>query len=175
MKTSLQEMASQTLELYYQFSPDSVLAYNFYDDASGKFIRNEIRRTQLRNRNMTIEIARASVLDNPDAVLQRAATDYQMWKDEPLVGMNLKRRWQLVHDTMIAERKKNIPKLLPNLNDIMAEMQTQDQQMGGAPEGSSSQALLQAAQGAGNKKREPDGRRQGSADHRPSQLDRSQK
>jgi hypothetical protein len=174
LKTSLNEMASQTLELYYQFSPDSVLEYNFYDDASGNFIRNEIRRTQLRNRNMTIDVARVSVLDNPDSILQRAATDYQMWKDEPLIGMNLKRRWQLVYDTLIAERKKNIPKLLPNLNDIQMEMQQQDQQMGGQP-GQSAQALLQAAHGSGNKKREPDGHRQGKADHRPSQLDRSQK
>ena len=175
LKPSLEEMASQTLELYYQFSPESALAFNYYDDASGNFIRNEIRRTQLRNRNMTIETARVSVLDNPDAILQRAATDYQMWKDEPLIGMNLKRRWQLVYDTLIAERKKNIPKLLPNLKDLLMEMQQQDQAMGGAPEGSSSQALLQAAHGAGNKKREPDGKRQGSKDHRPSQLDRGAK
>ena len=175
LKTSLNEMASQTLELYYQFSPDSVLAYNFYDDASGNFIRNEIRRTQLRNRNMTIDVARVSVLDNPDSVLQRAATDYQMWKDEPLIGMNLKRRWQLVYDTLVSERKKNIPKLLPNLQDIQKEMEEQDKQMGGGQEGSSSQALLQAAHGAGNKKREPDGKRQGKADHRPSELNRGHK
>lgn len=175
LRSSLEEMASQTLELYYQFSPDSVLSYNFYDDASGNFIRNEIRRTQLRNRNMTIEVSRVSVLDNPDAVLQRAATDYQMWKDEPLVGMNLKRRWELVHDTMIAERKKNIPKVLPNLQDILSEMQQQDQSMAGENAPPSHQALLQAAHGAGNKKREPDGKRQGSKDHRPSQLDRGQK
>jgi len=175
LKVSLEEMASQTLELYYQFSPESALAYNFYDESSGNFIRNEIQRTKLRNRNMTIETARTSVLDNPDAILQRAATDYQMWKDEPLVGMNLKRRWQLVHDTMVAERKKNIPKLLPNLQDTLKEMQEQDQQMGGENASPSHQALLQAAHGSGNKKREPDGKRQGSKDNRPSQLDRGAK
>ena len=175
LKPSFIEHASQTLELYYQFAPDSVLPYSYYDESSGNFIRNEIRRTQLRNRNMTIEPARVSVLDNPDSILQRAATDYQMWKDEPLIGMNLKRRWQLVYDTLIAERKKNIPKILPNLKDLLQEMQDQDKQMGGAEEGSSHQALLQAAHGAGNKKREPDGKRQGKEDHRPSQLDRSKK
>jgi hypothetical protein len=175
LKPSLEEMASQTLELYYQFSPDSVLAYNYYDDSSGQFVRNEIRRTQLRNRNMTIELSKTSVLDNPDAILQRAFTDYQTWKDEPLVGMNLKRRWQLVHDTMFAERKKNSQKLLPNLEDIMKEMQQQDEQMGGEGASPTHQALLQAAHGSGNKKKEPDGKRQGKADHRPSQLDRGQK
>jgi hypothetical protein len=174
LKLGAAEAASQVMELYYQFSPESVIAYASYDDAAGNWIRNEIQRVKLRNRNMTIELARTSVLDNPDSILQRAMTDYQLWKDEPLVGMNLKRRWELVRDTMFAERKKNIPKLLPKLEDILSEMKAQDQ-IGGEQATPSHQALIQAAHGAGNKKQEPKGKRQGKPDHRPSQLDRSQK
>lgn len=123
---------------------------------------------------MTIEVARTSVLDNPDSILQRALTDYQIWKDEPLVGGNIKRRWELVRETMFAERKKNISKLLPPLQVLLQEMQQQDQlgQEGGSQ---SHQALLGAANAAGNVKQGPNGARQGSKDLRPSQLDRSAK
>lgn len=174
LRPSLEEAASQVLELYYQFSPDSALAFSSYDESTDTWIRNEIKRVQLRNRNMTIEVARTSVLDNPDSILQRALTDYQMWKDEPLVGMNIKRRWELVRETMFAERKKNIPKILPPLEVILQEMQEQDAmaQPTAAP---SHQALLSAAHSSGNVKQGPNGKRQGSPDMRPSELDRSDK
>lgn len=176
LKTSLSEVAAQTLELYYQFSPDSVLEYASYDQSTNDWARNEIQRVKLRNRNMTIEVARTSVLDNPDAILQRAMTDYEIWSKEPLVGMNIKRRWELVRDTMFAERKKNIPKLLPPLDQLLEEMKQQDA-MGGEDSTPSHQALLQGVQEkAGKPKKEGGtGKKQGSKDHRPSQLDRSQK
>ncbi len=178
LKPSMVEAASQVLELYYQFSPDSVIQYASYDESTDAWVQNEIKRNKLRNRNMTIEVARTSVLDSPDSVLQRAMTDYQIWKDEPLVGMNITRRWELVRDTMFAERKKNIGKLLPPLKQILEEMQQQDKmaQPGedGQPPQSSHQKLLDGVQGGGGKK-EPNGKRQGSKDMRPSQLDRSQK
>ena len=123
---------------------------------------------------MTIEIGRTSVLDNPDAVLQRAMTDYQLWKDEPLVGQNIQRRWELVRQTMFAERKKNIEKLLPPLRQILEEMKQQDA-LGGEDTTPSHQALLEGTQKNSGKSKKETGKRQGSSDHRPSQLDRSQK
>jgi hypothetical protein len=179
LKPSMVEGASQVIELYYQFSPDSVIEYANYDESTDAWVRNEIQRNKLRNRNMTIEVARTSVLDSPDSVLQRALTDYQIWKDEPLVGMNIQRRWELVRDTMFAERKKNIGKLLPPLKQLLAEMQQQDALNGGQPDENgqppetSHQKLLAGVQGGGGNK--PNGKRQGSKDLRPSQLDRSQK
>lgn len=172
LSPALCEAASQTLEFYYQFSPDSVLAYSSYDETTDAWVRNEIKRVQLRNHNMTIEVARTTILDNPDSILQRALTDYQIWKDEPLVGMNLKRRWELVRDTMFAARKKNIPKLLPPLEVVLEEMQAQDG-MAQPTASPSHQALLQAAHSSGNVKQGANGKRQGSSDLRPSQLDRS--
>jgi hypothetical protein len=173
LKPSLSEAGSQVLELYYQFSPESVVEFSSYDESTDAWIRNEIERVKLRNRNMSIEVARTSVLDNPDAVLQRAMTDYQMWKDEPLVGMNITRRWELVRATMFAEKKTNIPKLLPPLAQILQEMQQQDQ-MGGQDSTPTHQALLEGVQKKQDSKKDT-GKRQGSKDHRPSQLDRSQK
>lgn len=175
LKGAMAEAASQVMELYYQFSPDSVLAYSSYDETTDAWVRNEIKRVQLRNRNMSIEVARTSVLDSPDAVLQRALTDYEIWSKEPLVGGNIKRRWELVRSTMFAEKKPNIPKLLPALEILLQEMQQQDAMAGptGTP---SQQALLQGVQEkTGKPKDEVTGKRQGSSDLRPSQLDRSQK
>ncbi len=123
---------------------------------------------------MTVETARTSVLDNPDAILQRAMTDYQLWKDEPLVGQNIKRRWELVRATMFAERKNNIPKVLPPLDQILQEMQQQDQ-MGGPESTPSHQALLEGTQKNSGRSKQETGKRQGSPDHRPANLDRSQK
>lgn len=173
LRPSFIETASQVMELFYQFAPGKVLEYSSYDEASGEWARNEIERVSLRNRNMTIDLARTSVLDNPDAVLQRCLTDYQLWKEEPLVGGNLKRRWELVRQTMFAERKSNIPALLPPLKEILSEMQEQDKMAEGGP---SQQAMLEGAhEGMRKKKREPDGKRQGSPDHSPQKLDRSKK
>lgn len=174
VRPALNEVGSQALELYYQFSRGTVIQYSSYDETTDGWVRNEIERVKLRNRNMTVEIARTSVLDSPDALLQRALTDYEIWSKEPLVGMNLKRRWELIRSTMFAEKKTNIPKLLPPMKQLLQEMQEQDGLQNGSP---SHQGLLEAAQEkAGKPKRnEPTGKRQGSKDLRPSQLDRSQK
>lgn len=173
LKPALKEVAAQVIELHYQFSPGSVVEFATYDEATDTWVRNEIERSKLRNRNMTIDLARTSVLDSPDAVLQRVLTDYQIWKDEPLVGGNIQRRWELIRDVMFNERKKNISKLLPPLNILLSEMQQQDALATGSP---SQQMLLQGVhERMGKVKREPDGSRQGSPDHRPSELDRSHK
>jgi len=174
LKPSINETAAQVVELYFQFSPDDAIQYQTYDESTELWVRAEIKRNQLRNRNMTIEVARTSVLDNPDAILQRALTDYEIWSKEPMIGGNIQRRWELIRSTLFAERNKNIPKLLPPLKQLLAEMQQQDQLQGGSD---SQQNLLNSVQEkTGKPKREePTGKRQGSKDLRPSQLDRSQK
>lgn len=170
---SMSEVAYQGIDLYYQFAPSKVLEYQSYDETTQAWVTNEIDRVKLRNRNMTIEVSRTSVLDSPDAILQRAFTDYQVWKDEPLIGQNLQRRWFLVRDTLFAERKRNPAQLLPPLKQVLEEMKQQDALAQGSP---SHQNLLESAQNAGHKDRaKPNGKRQGSEDQRPSQLDRSQK
>jgi len=174
LKSSIAEAAAQGIELYYQFAPQSVMDYASYDETTDAWLSNEIQRVKLRNRNMTIEVSRTSVLDNPDAILQRAMTDYQLWKDEPLVGQNIQRRWELVRDTMFAERKKNIPKLLPPLKQILEEMKQQDA-MAGPESTPSHEALLEGTQKNSGKSKKETGKRQGSPDHRPSQLDRGDK
>lgn len=173
LKPSMSETAAQGIELYYQYAPSKVVEYGSYDESTNTWVHNEIERVKLRNRNMTIEVARTSVLDNPDSILQRAMTDYELWSKEPLVGGNIKRRWVLIRDTMFAERKKNVPELLPPLDQLLQEMQQQDALAQGSP---SHQNLLEGIhEKTGKGKKEPSGKRQGSSDHRPSQLDRSQK
>lgn len=119
------EVGAQTLELFFQFSPTSILKFAMYDKDSMQWAQDQIKRSQLRNRNLSVEVARVSVLDNPDSVLQRAFVDYQIWSKEPLIGGNLKRRHELVRQTLFAERKKDIPKLLPNLETTLKEMEEQ--------------------------------------------------
>lgn len=171
LRPSFVETACQVVEQYYQYSPDSVLQYADYDESTDAWITDEIKRVSLRNRNMTIDLARTSVLDNPDAVLQRALTSYQIWSQEPLVGSNIARRWELVRETMFAEKRTNISKLLPPLKQVLQEMQGQDKLMEGSP---SQQALLGNVHAKAGKGGDT-GRRQGSEDHSPSELDRSQK
>lgn len=176
LKGAYSEAASQTCELYYQYAPASVLDYASYDETTQSWVRSEIKRVQLRSRNMTIEVARTSVMDNPDSVLQRALTNYEIWSKEPLVGGNIKRRWELIRDTMFASKTPNIQNLLPPLKDLLAEMQQQDALASDPSSPPSHQALLNGVQEqTGGAPKGPTGRRQGSTDLRPSQLDRSQK
>lgn len=121
------EVGSQAMELFFQFSPTSLLPFAKYDQEAAKWVQNSIKRAQLRNRNMTVQVARTTIMDNPDAVLQRAFVDYQIWSKEPLVGGNIVRRHELVRQTMFAERKKDISRLLPNIETILKEMAQQSQ------------------------------------------------
>ena len=116
------EFGSQVLELYYQFAPAMVLKYGRYDQAAQKWIASEIKRTSLRNRNMSVDVSRTSITDNPDMVMQRALVDYQIWSKEPMIGQNLVRRHELVRRTLFAERQKDISKLLPNIEQMLQEI-----------------------------------------------------
>jgi hypothetical protein len=116
------EVGSQTLELFYQFAPDMVIPFAQYDQESQKWIRNEIQRTKLRSKNMHVQVARTTVMDNVDATLQRALVSWQIWSQEPMVGGNPERRHELIRRTMLAAREKDITKLLPSLQQIQKEM-----------------------------------------------------
>jgi len=119
---SVNEVGSQVLELYYQFAPDAVIPYAQYSPESGQWLKHEIQRVKLRSKAMHVKVARTSVMDNPDAVMQRALVNYQLWSREPLIGGNIQRRHELVKRTLFAEREKDITKLLPPLQQILQEM-----------------------------------------------------
>lgn len=127
LRPGTNEIGSQVMELFYQFSPDSVLRFSKYDKETEAWARNSIKRSQLRNRNMTVEVARTTIMDNPDMVMQRALVDWQIWSKEPMVGGNPKRRHALIRRTMFSERIKDISELLPNLETMLKEMQDAQQ------------------------------------------------
>lgn len=122
------EIGSQSLELYYQFSPKSVIPYAQYDQETGNWIKKEIARAKLRNRNMHVKVARTTMLDNPDQILQRAMVNYQIWSKEPMIGGNMQRRHELIRRTLFAQREKDPSKLLPSLEQMQQEMNQQIQQ-----------------------------------------------
>lgn len=122
LRPGTNEFGAQVMELYYQFSPESVLKFSKYDKETEEWAKNSIRRSQLRNKNMTVEVARTTIMDNPDMVMQRALVDWQIWSKEPMVGGNPKRRHALIRRTMFSERIKDISELLPNWDAMLKEM-----------------------------------------------------
>lgn len=160
---SINEIGKQVLELYYQFSPDSVIKFSMYDQETGNMIQREIQRVKLRNRNMHINVARTTVMDNPDAILQRALTAYQLFSKEPLIGGNIARRHELLKRTLFAMRDKDPGKLLPPLKQIMAEQQQQQAAAQQDPATGEMHDTLQEKTGGG-KDDEKDGKRQGGPD-----------
>jgi hypothetical protein len=126
---------------------------------------------KLRNKSMHVQVARISVMDNPDAVMQRALVNYQLWSQEPLIGQNMIRRHELVKRTLFAEREKDITKLLPPIEQIMQEMQQQKAQ---AQPGTAHGDMHDALQNKTNKGASDDksalGKRQGGSDLSPGSL-----
>jgi hypothetical protein len=159
------EVGSQTLELYYQFAPDAVLPYAQYSPETGQWMQKEIQRVKLRNKAMTVKVARTSVMDNPDALLQRALTNYQLWANEPLIGGNMQRRHELVRRTLFAEREKDISKLLPNLQQIIQEMNQAKQQASQDPAAAQIQNTIEdKTKGGGSGDKAAVGKKQGGPD-----------
>jgi hypothetical protein len=162
---SINEVGSQMLELYYQFSPSSVIPYAKYDASSAQWLSSEIQRVKLRNKSMTVQVARTSVLDNPDAVLQRALVIYQLLSREPLIGGVMNRRHELLKRTLFAWREKDVSKLLPPLEQIMREMRSQQQGAMADPAFSQMhQALLGKTDAGASESNGAVGKRQGSPD-----------
>lgn len=159
------EIGSQVLELYYQFSPKSVIPYARYDESTGNWVRKEIQRAKLRNRNMHIKVARTSILDNPDQIMQRALVNYQIWSKEPMIGGNPVRRHELIRRALFAEREKDISKLLPPLQVILQEMQQAQAQAMADPAMAQLHGTIQNKVGkAPDKEDRKNGMRQGGPD-----------
>lgn len=159
------EVGSQCLELYYQFAPQAVLPYAQYSPETGQWLQKEIQRVKLRNRSMHVKVARTSVMDNPDAVMQRALTNYQLWSQEPLIGGNMIRRHELVKRTLFAEREKDVTKLLPPLQQILQEMNQAKQQALVDPAAAQTQGSLDDKTSQSKSKDKKDvGKKQGGPD-----------
>lgn len=157
------EIGVQCLELYFQFAPQSVIPYAQYNQQTGQWMAKEIERVKLRNKAMHVKVARTSVMDNPDAVMQRALVNYQLWSQEPLIGGNMTRRHELVKRTLFAEREKDITKLLPPLEQIIQEMQQQKGQPGTA-QGDLHESLQNKTNNGKSDDKKNMGKRQGSPD-----------
>lgn len=134
LKISTAECFSQILELYYQFSPEGI-TFSTKDPQTGEFVKTEVAREKLRNRNMVIQVARTTVLDNPNQLVQRYLTIYEMLSKEPLIATNIFRRRELLHRVLTALREKNVDKLVPTVDDILKELKAQEGMGGPAASG----------------------------------------
>lgn len=162
LKPSIVEIAQQTLELYYQFSPETI-GYPQYDEETQRWLIAEIRRSQLRQRNMTIDIARSTIEDNPDAIAQRRLVEYNILKDNPIIGSNLRRLHSITRELVTALRKRHANDLVPPLAQFLQEMNAQNAIAGAQGSGQTQlqsliQNLINAGRTNGNR---PTGQRQG--------------
>lgn len=125
LKSSVVEVAQQMLELYYQFSPETIL-YPHYDEITGRWLKQEIQRSRLRQRNMTIDITRSTVDDNPDAIAQRRLVEYNILIQNPLIGNNIRRLHSLTRELVLSLRKRHANDLIPPLEQFLQEMAAQN-------------------------------------------------
>lgn len=153
------EVAAQSLELYYQFAPETI-QFPDWDEATSSWLMAEIQRVKLRNNNMTIRVSRTSVSENSENQAQKKLVEYQILSKEPLIGQNLQRRHELVRDLCIALRRKDVNKLIPPLQQLMQEVGGQP---GGDPMMNPMQQLMQNIMGQ-NRRDSPEGTRQGGPD-----------
>ena len=145
IEPAIDEIGSQILELYYQFSPDHV-SYPRFDPETRQWIQKDIERQFLRSRARSIKVSHSSVLDNPDVTAQRALVKYQVWSRNPLIN-----QLELTKRTMLDMREKDIETLILSKDDAMRQSADQGvhDQLQGGPGGESGQ---------------PTGRRQGGPD-----------
>lgn len=150
LKPSLNEIGSQILDLYYQFTPDYV-SFPAFDKGTKSWITKDIQRKFLRSRTRSIEIARTSVADNPDTEAQRALVEYQIWSKSQLVNQD-----ELTRRTMLRTRVKNIDSLMLSKQEQMQQSQEQGmhKQLQEGPQGDD----------------QPNGMREGGPDLSPQTL-----
>lgn len=122
LRIGTNELASQILELYYQFSPESIV-YARKDPETALFVKQQIARSKLRQRNMFIEVARTTIMDNPLMQVQKLVTEYQILSREPLIAQNIFRRRELVHRLLKGFRERDIDKILPTVPVLLQELQ----------------------------------------------------
>jgi hypothetical protein len=152
------ELATQILDLYYQYSPETMIKFSTpeYDTNTGevaKEVAREISRVKLRNNNMRIDVTRTSVLDNPDQMAQRSMVLHQLLINEPLIGQNIVRRRESLRRLLRNMRERNIEKLLPTLEQYAIEMMKQAQMSD--PNSPLMQNLLMTISQTGNNGKQP--------------------
>jgi hypothetical protein len=120
------ELGHQILELYYQFSPNEI-SYPKFNPETQTYVQAQIARSKLRNRNMLLQVAHTSILDNPAQTVQRLMTIWQIAQKEPLIAGNLSRRRELLYRLFTALRERDVEKLVPKLPQLLQELQQQSQ------------------------------------------------
>lgn len=150
LKPAMNEIGSQILDLYYQFTPDYV-SFPSFDKGTKTWVTKDIQRKFLRSRTRSIEIARTSVSDNPDTEMQRALVEYQIWSKNQLVNQE-----ELTRRTMLKTRVKNIDSLILGPKERMQQSQEQGihKQLQNGPQGDD----------------QPNGMREGGPDLSPQTL-----
>lgn len=131
LKIGTNELATQILELYYQYAPEEMIRFSTpeYNTNTGEVMREvprEIERTKLRNSNMRIDVTRTSIMDNPEQMAQRSMVLHQMLINEPLIGGNFFRRRESLRRLLRSMRERNLDKLLPTIQQFALEMQVQN-------------------------------------------------
>ena len=124
----------------------------------------EIKRTSLREKSVTLTVARSTVDDNPDQVAQRRLVEYNILIRNPLIANNIKRLHMLTRDLILSLRKRDANDLIPPLEVMMQEMQAQ-QGLADPRQPQNVQTMMQNILSLGAQNgREPTGTRQGGPD-----------
>lgn len=124
LRYGTEEVGYQILELYYQFSPDSI-SYPKFNPDTQTFVKAQIARAKLRNRNMLLQVARTSIMDNPSQAVQRLMTIWQVALKEPLIAGNVQRRREVVYRLFTALRERDVEKIIPKADQLLKEIEAQ--------------------------------------------------
>lgn len=124
LRYGTEELGYQILELYYQFSPDSI-SYPKFNPETQQFVKTQIARAKLRNRSMLLQVARTSIMDNPSQTVQRLLTIYQILSKEPLVAGNILRRREMLYRLLVALRERDVEKIIPKVPQLLKELEDQ--------------------------------------------------
>lgn len=125
LKYGTEELGYQMLELYYQYSPETI-PYPKFNQETQAYVMGQVKRAKLRARNMFLQVSRTSVMDNPTQLIQRYMTMYSLLSKEPLVGNNLLRRRELVYRLLTALRERDPEKIIPKVDQLLKEMAQQN-------------------------------------------------
>lgn len=129
LRYGTEELGYQILELYYQFSPDEI-SFPKYNPETQQFVRGQIQRAKLRKRNMFLQVARTSIMDNPAQSVQRLMTIWQVALKEPLIAGNVLRRREVLYRLFTALRERDVEKIIPKVPQLMQEMMEQSGALG---------------------------------------------
>ncbi len=129
LRYGTEELGYQYLELFYQFSPETI-AYPKFNPDTQQYVQGQVARAKLRSPNLILQVARTSVMDNPAQVVQRLLTVYQVVMKEPLVAQNILRRREVLYRLLTALRERDIDKIIPKVPQLLQEIHQQSGQQG---------------------------------------------